>query len=408
MPPNEQHITNQITSTLLNKSVASDHPEAGPALLFFSGGTALKNFTRVLTRYTHNSIHILSPFDSGGSSAVLRNTFGMPAVGDVRSRLMALADQSLKGSTEAYALANYRFENGRSEAQHLKLLEDLIAGTHLLIRSVPSPLRETIIRQLDRFKLAMPSHFDLNGASIGNLILAGNFLGETLQLNKTISQFAELLGVQGEVQSSCDMPYHLAVELENGEVLIGQHRFTGKQTKSITSAIQNIWLTKSINDAQPVDAEACSVTKDKIASAELICYPPGSFYSSLIANLLPSGVGQAIARSSRPKVYIPNLGRDPEQYGLDLEKQVEVLLRYLKKDASATKASTHLRKENNSMYLDYILVDNKTAATLNTATIKQWAVTGIELINAPLVCETNPERYDDEKLCKALLSLAKV
>ena len=339
-------------------------PENGPALLFFSGGTALKKFTRTLTRFTHNSIHILTPFDSGGSSATLRSTFGMPAVGDVRSRLLALADQSLKGNKEAYALANYRFSASEDKTKLAPELEELVRGEHRLIESIPSPLKQTIMLQLARFNSAMPQDFDLRGASIGNLILAGSFLQETHNLNDTIALFAELLGVQGEVRTICDVPYHLAVELDNGECLIGQHQFTGKQTKAIASPIQRIWLTKSITDKQPVEAELCRTTKDKIADAALICYPPGSFYSSLIANLLPAGVGRAIAASSRPKVYVPNLGKDPEQFGIDIEMQVDVLLHYLNQDHlnntlpdNSEKSTCQSASEN--PYLNYVLLDTQ-------------------------------------------------
>ena len=47
-------------------------PALGPRLVFFTGGTALKGLSRSLTRYTHNSVHLVTPFDSGGSSAALR------------------------------------------------------------------------------------------------------------------------------------------------------------------------------------------------------------------------------------------------------------------------------------------------------------------------------------------------
>ena len=47
-------------------------PELGPRILFFTGGSALRDLSIVLKRYTHNSIHLVTPFDSGGSSAALR------------------------------------------------------------------------------------------------------------------------------------------------------------------------------------------------------------------------------------------------------------------------------------------------------------------------------------------------
>ena len=45
-------------------------PELGPRLLFFSGGSALRELAEILVEYTHNSIHCITPFDSGGSSAM--------------------------------------------------------------------------------------------------------------------------------------------------------------------------------------------------------------------------------------------------------------------------------------------------------------------------------------------------
>ena len=70
-------------------------PALGPRLVFFTGGTALRDLSRQLTSYTHNSVHLITPFDSGGSSAALRRAFAMPAVGDIRNRLLALADSDL-------------------------------------------------------------------------------------------------------------------------------------------------------------------------------------------------------------------------------------------------------------------------------------------------------------------------
>ena len=59
-------------------------PELGPRLLFFSGGTALREVSQILTDYTHNSFHLITPFVAGGNSATLRRAFGMISVGDFR------------------------------------------------------------------------------------------------------------------------------------------------------------------------------------------------------------------------------------------------------------------------------------------------------------------------------------
>ena len=73
-------------------------PEVGPRILFFSGGTAMRGLSRKLKRYTHNSTHLITPFDSGGSSAKLRDAFDMLSIGDIRNRLVALADETVRGN----------------------------------------------------------------------------------------------------------------------------------------------------------------------------------------------------------------------------------------------------------------------------------------------------------------------
>src|SRR5688572_20780353 len=89
-------------------------PELGPRILFFSGGTALRPLSRALKLLTHNSIHLITPFDSGGSSAALRRAFGMPALGDLRNRLLALADETVRGNPRVFRLFGYRLPDAEA------------------------------------------------------------------------------------------------------------------------------------------------------------------------------------------------------------------------------------------------------------------------------------------------------
>jgi len=61
----------------------------------------------------------------------------------------------------------------------------------------------------------------------------------------------------------------------------------------------------------------------------------GSFYSSIVANLLPQGVGAAIRLARVPKLYIPSTGSDPEQLGMTVCDAVETLVSYVRRDAGA-------------------------------------------------------------------------
>ena len=115
-------------------------PEYGPAILFFSGGSAIRELSRVMKKYTHNSVHLITPFDSGGSSAEIRRAFDMLSVGDLRNRLMALSDESALGSPELNALFSHRLDK---EYAHVakKELEQILSGDHPLASCVSVPMR---------------------------------------------------------------------------------------------------------------------------------------------------------------------------------------------------------------------------------------------------------------------------
>src|SRR6056297_3176333 len=96
-------------------------PAQGPKILFFSGGSALRAVSQRLIEYTYNSVHIITPFDSGGSSAMLRQAFGMPAVGDIRNRLMALTDERVQGNDAVFNLFAHRLPSLESSGKLLDI-----------------------------------------------------------------------------------------------------------------------------------------------------------------------------------------------------------------------------------------------------------------------------------------------
>lgn len=370
-------------------------PEQGPKLLFFSGGSALNKVSRELKKYTHHSIHLVTPFDSGGSSARLRAEFDMPAVGDLRSRLMALADETVLGQPEVYALFTHRFDKAAPLGELRAQLAALVAGTHDLIEPIPNPMRALIQTQLAVMQGKISESFDLRGASIGNLIISGGYLNNQQQLDPIVFLFSRLVKALGEVKTTLDEAYHLGVELEDGELILGQHRITGKEHAALTSPIKHMWLNKGLKAVTPVNKTIADDRRDAIEQADLICYPPGSFYSSVLANLLPEGVGQAICRNPNPKVYVPNLGEDPEQFGLTLGDQIRRLLETINKDVT-------LDSEPNFGGLDYLLLDESyDYGHLDEA----WLSTlNVQLIKTPLI-GNKASKYDEQLLVKALLSL---
>ena len=77
----------------------------GPRVVAIGGGTGLSTLLRGLKEHTSNLTAVVTVADDGGSSGVLRTELGIPAVGDIRNCIVALADaEPLMGR-----LLQYRF-----------------------------------------------------------------------------------------------------------------------------------------------------------------------------------------------------------------------------------------------------------------------------------------------------------
>jgi CofD-related protein of GAK system len=372
-------------------------PEIGPTVLFFSGGSALRKTSRVLTEYTHNSVHLITPFDSGGSSAKLRDAFPMISVGDLRSRLMALADTRLLGHPEVYRLFNTRLARHGEQLQLRARLNTMVDGTDPLVAAVPLPLRKLIRNHLGYFRDRMPPSFDLCGASIGNLILAGGYLNNRSDIDAVIFLFSKLVAVRGVVRPVVDSNLHLSALLEDGTVIIGQHEISSRQAP-LPAPIRTLHLTEAIDaPAREAEAEIDDRTIQLIDEAELICFPIGSFWTSVMACLLPRGVGAAVARAGCPKVYVPNCGEDPEERGLAPHDQVRILLEQLRRDAGEDTPT--------ELLLHFVLVDSERGHYAGGLDVDAIEAHGVEVIDTPLISDETAPLLEPRSLVELLLSL---
>jgi len=367
-----------------------DNPGAGPKPLFLSGGSALNGFSQILKRYTHNSIHLVTPFDSGGSSAVLRKAFDMPAVGDLRSRMMALADTSLAGHPEVTELFAFRLPIDELQSVLRARVKAMQQRNDRLIQSIPEPVQSIICDFLNYFLESAPNDFDFRRASIGNLILAGGYLSHNRSLDPIALLFSRLVQVRGQVRTIIDESGQLKVTTESGREIIGQHLMTGKESQPLNERITELELLL------PQDTESCLAVQERdwIHSADLIVFPPGSFYSSILANLLPKGVGKAIMDNPANKVYVPNLGSDPEQCGMGLQGQIEQLERFVARDTGKT-----------GRCIDILLTDSTLLRGIDETLLKWLDQRGIQFLDVDLASPEHSDRYDENKLCEAILSL---
>lgn len=382
-------------------------PELGPRILFFTGGSALRGLSTLLKHYTHNSIHLVTPFDSGGSSAELREAFGMLSVGDLRNRMLALADDGVRGTPELRELFAHRIA-GDTSSDRYETLERMLHGDHPLVLAVPEPLRSIVCTDLRYLAARLPKSFDLQGASVGNLALTGGYLSHGRDIDAVLYLFSKLVEVRGVVRPVTPTNGHLMATLEDGTRLVGQHRLTGKATAGIQSAVKELTLVDSLDEAQPLPIDAPEETLELIRSADLLCFPMGSFYSSVVANLLPRGVGRAIAAAECPKIYVPSMGRDPEQFGMTLGGAVQILLERVRADAGDDTPADRI--------LNWVLIDRRDGDYATAMEFSRIKELGVEVLDTTLVAESQRAgadehaestrvQVDPQHLCEILLSL---
>ncbi|MCL6284941.1 GAK system CofD-like protein [Ruegeria sp. 2012CJ41-6] len=370
-------------------------PNLGPRLLFLSGGSALNDIARRLKLYSHNSMHLITPFDSGGSSQVLRQAFDMPAVGDLRSRLMALADETELGQPDIFRLFSYRFPKDADEAAQEEEFRALLSGEHHLMRAITQPMRRLILAQLRAFAEHRPHGFDLARASTGNLILAGGYLTHDRALEPVLFLMSKMVDVRGTVRAIVDDNLGLGAELQDGQIVLGQRDLTGKELAPITAPIRQLFLTRN---GQRLPAASVLLPKRNrrlIERADLICYPPGSLYTSVLANLLPAGAGRAIAARNVPKIYLPSLGHDPECLGMTLPDQVAALLACLRADAGEDCPAEAL--------LNAVICDAGAIPLEQRQAVE--ARFSLPCLPLALTRSEHPDRYDPDPLCETLISL---
>ncbi len=369
----------------------------GMRLAFFSGGSALRGLSRQLASKGHDSIHLVSTFDSGGSSAALRRAFAMPAVGDLRNRLLALAEAGQDDCLEFCARRLPAEGDCESLRTELRSLAD--CAHPAWARLDAGKIRHLQVYYAE-FVRRMPAHFDPRKACIGNLILAGGYLAHGRDFAPPLTLLSRLLKVRGRILPIVNESLHLGAELADGRIICGQHRF-----KELAQPVRRLFLT--VHEPDSAQASVCRppvspAVADALGSASLICFPMGSFQSSILANLLPAGVGQAVAQSSAPKLFIPNSGADPELCGLDLVAQARSILDLLRADAPDASASA---------LLGHVLLDPKNGC-YNGGTgpevLAGLEALGVRVHQRNLVRADDPACHEPKALLCALEELALV
>lgn len=362
--------------------------------VFFTGGTALAPLSRELARQEVATCHIVTTFDSGGSSGELRKIYNIPAVGDLRNRLLALADPCI--SPEIIDFCAMRLDKNAPRDICLRQLLSFGQKSNPVWGSLPADMAKVLWRNLNYFLERLSPEFDPRGACMGNLLLAGAYLEHGRRFEAILAIFGDLLRCRGAILPVTECSWYLGARLANGLTIVGQHLF-----KNLPAPVERLFLSANPFPCELDEDSQCRpalypAAREYIANSPLLCFPMGSFYSSVLANLLPAGVGRAVAKSGAVKIFIPDSGHDPELCGLNIGGQAERIIKYLRKDAPLA---------DNGDLLNIVLIDSKNGRYPGGVTRdieKKLESLGVGLMNRPIVRPGDPQKHDPAALLAAL------
>ncbi len=247
----------------------------GPKIVAIGGGTGLSTLLRGLKEHTSNLTAVVTVADDGGSSGKLREQLGVPAVGDIRNCIVALAD----AEPLMAELLQYRF-----------------------------PESERTGSESDRTTLG--------GHAVGNLLIAALTAVKGGDFEEGVRQMNRVLAVRGQVLPVSPTPLVLHCETRDGWEVHGQ------SAVAKTTDIERVWVT-------PRDVAVSEDALRAIAEADVVVLGPGSLYTSILPGLLLAPIRDAILASPALRVYVCNVAtQEGETAGYDLADHVDALERH--------------------------------------------------------------------------------
>jgi uncharacterized cofD-like protein len=231
------------------------------------GGTGQSQVLRALARDPVDITAMVGVTDNGGHSGLLRKSFGIPQVGDVRNCLASLApdDRLLSG------LLRHRFREG-----------------------------------------------DLDGASLGNLIVCA-LIRQRGSLSKAIEALRLELGVPHEILPVSDQSTHICAELADGRMVRGEWEIIRREPRAPIRRLFHWPVVTCLPDCIRA-----------IAHADLVVFSPGSLMTGVISAFLTRGILPALRISRARKVQVVNIMTQPGQTdGMSARDHIETLSQYL-------------------------------------------------------------------------------
>ncbi|PAD22806.1 gluconeogenesis factor YvcK family protein [Terribacillus saccharophilus] len=213
-------------------------------IVAIGGGTGMPVLLRGLKQLPVDLSAIVTVADDGGSSGKLRTELAMPAPGDIRNVIAALAD----AEPMLIDLFQHRFKDGNG----------------------------------------------LSGHSMGNLLLAA-MTSISGDFYNGIKEISRVLKVKGNIYPIANQNVVLHAEMTDGEIITGESNIplANKQIKRVF--------------VSPLPVKPLPDAIEAIKQADLIVISPGSLYTSVMPNLIVPEIENALRDAPGKVVYVCNV-----------------------------------------------------------------------------------------------------
>jgi uncharacterized cofD-like protein len=315
-------------------------------IVSIGGGTGLSSLLNGLKRYTRfagpdgvDITAVVTVTDDGGSSGRLRRDFDVLPPGDIRNCMVALSEDEALLSR----LFQFRFQAGHG----------------------------------------------LKGHSFGNLFLTAmtSIVGD---FPDAVRKSSEVLNIAGRIYPSTAADVSLEAVLADGRVIGGETRISRSR-----KPIREVRM-------RPARVRPLKETLAAIERADLITLGPGSLFTSVIPNLLVSGIPKAIRRSGALKAYFVNLMSQPGET-TDFRASDHVTAIYRHAGAGvldcAVVSNSRIMPAMRRLYAE----QNAAPVENDVATIEAM---GIEVIEADLLMKSARVRHNPAAVGKVAFDLA--
>jgi len=253
-----------------------------PHVVAVGGGHGLAATIRAVRRYAGRITAVVATADDGGSTGRLRDAMALPAPGDVRHCLVAMA-----GDDPGAAPGD---RPGVEPTPLVDALEFRFEGT------------------------------DVAGHALGNLLLAG-LAAVTGDFVAAVDEASRLVGLDPDVARVLPATVEPVV-LRATVARVPGGELTGQVAISRTGGIDLVAV-------EPARARAPAAAVEALIDADQIVLGPGSLYTSVLAAAIVDEVRHGIADSRGRVVYVCNLRAEgTETFGYDVSDHVRALRRH--------------------------------------------------------------------------------